>query len=94
MKTNLQPTSDMKTALLSVSGETINHGGRRWRLSVDSGISRAFNTPFFHCTAQNLTPKNEEESKFCITDLWQSESEDSARLLYKFAAMGGFTLPA
>ncbi len=88
--TSTETTTDIKTALLNANGQTVKHGDRRYRLECESRYSRYYNRDEFSCHAMNLTPKDETEAKFCLTDLWRSESDDSARLMVKFAKLGGW----
>lgn len=75
---NLTP---LQTTLLEAHGKTVTHRGNRYKLDCRMIGDR------FTCDALNLTPKTEEESKFCYTDLWKSESDSSNELLRKFAAL-------
>ena len=84
LKTEVQATDKLKDALVSANGQTIKMLGRKWKLSCCEINGR------FYCDAENLTPADATEAKFCITDLWKSESDDSVRLLYAFARLGGW----
>lgn len=78
------PTTDLKTALLAANKLTVKASGRKWKLDCYVVNDR------FSCDAQNLTPRNAHERKFCITDLWRSDSLNSMRIMLAFARLGGF----
>lgn len=75
---------NLKEALLAANKRTVKHGGRTWKLDCWEHTGR------FHCSAQNMTPQDAEEAKFCITDIWSSDSDHAVGLLYKFATLGGW----
>ena len=81
---NIQPTTDIKQALLAMHRETVNFGGRRWRICAWDTNDR------FFCDAEVLNPKFAEERKFPIWDLWKSDSEETNKLLAHVAKAGGW----
>lgn len=82
-------TDNLKEALITASGQKIKFRGRTWKLDCHEHTNRDGHY-FFTCDAQNTTPQTPEEAKFCVTDLWKSDSDDSVKLLYRFALLGGF----
>lgn len=82
--TEIEQTTDIQQALINAHGMTVTHQGRRYKLDC-----RMVNERFF-CDAQNMTPRDADEAKFCFTDLWKSESVPSMNLTLKFARKGGF----
>ena len=84
------PTTDLKTALLAAHGKHIRHAGRDWRLDCHEIKSHFYGYAVFTCNAENLTPANADEREFCITDLWQSHTENSDQMTMKFARLGGY----
>ena len=80
-------TTNLKEALLTANKSTLKANGRKWKLDCSEVNGR------FFCDAQNMTPQDSDETKFCFMDLWNSESERAINLLYKFAKLGGFVAP-
>lgn len=84
-------TNDIQTALYNAHGRKATFNGHTYQLSAEfRDVIYPYKRTEFHCTALDLTPQDENERKFCIWDLWRSESDDAAQLMLKFAKMGGF----
>jgi hypothetical protein len=72
----------VRQALLAASGQTVRHGDKRWKIEArEHGI-------YFSCTAQDLDPHDAEEERFCIMDLWRSETARASSLLAKAIELG------
>ena len=89
---NTMKTYDLKTALLQANNESLVFKGRKYRLDCTDNFSPYYKREVFSCCARNMTPKTPDEEKYCIIDLWQSESDDSGKLMMKFARLGGYAL--
>lgn len=76
--------SPMQNGLLNANGKVVTIDGERRKLQCSEVNGR------FFCDAELLNPKTDEERKFCLMDLWQSESDLSARFLAAFAKLGGY----
>lgn len=86
----MTPTTDLKAALLEANGKTLDFKGRKYRLQSSERMGKFYPYPVFEADALHLNPQTDEERKFCYWDLWKSENDESAELLFKFAALGGY----
>ncbi len=86
-------TNDLKAALLTAHGKTLQFKGRKYKLECREAFSRYLNRYEFSVHAVNLTPQTPLESKFCYWDLWHSEanSAESSDPLFRFANLGGYS---
>lgn len=78
--------ADLQQSLIAAHGKRVRHNGRNYKLDC-----RMINGRFF-CDAQNMTPRDDNEAKYCFTDLWKSDSNNAQNLLMKFAAIGADNL--
>ncbi len=76
----------IQQALLNAHGQVKRYGGQRWKLCCCEIGDR------FFCDAENLDPMNVEEAKYCVMDIWWSESDRALVLLRKFAVAGGYSV--
>ena len=77
-------TSDLKAALLEADKRVVTIGGERRKLHCCEVNGR------FFCDAEVLNPLTQEDAKFCLMDLWRSESDKAAKFLAAFAKLGGY----
>lgn len=84
LKAKPEVTDDLKTALQAAHGKRLTFKGNTYKVDAYMVHDR------FFCYAENLTPKTPEEAKYCLWDVWASESEDGMKLLAKMAELGGY----
>lgn len=88
-------TTDLQTALYNATGRTAMLNGHKYKLQADfRQVIFPYKREEFHCVAEDLTPQNDHERKFCLWDLWNSESDEAAKLMLRFARMGGYSINA
>jgi len=75
-------TPTTKEALFAASGSIVVDGGKRWKIETrDIG-------GHFACDALDLDPEDEDEAKYCVMDLWRSESGRAERVMAKAVELG------
>jgi hypothetical protein len=76
--------TEFRAALLATHGSTIEFRGHRYK--IDCHERRDWTLV---CQAEDLTPTTDDERKYCIWDLWQSESDQAAEFLAVLSARAG-----
>ena len=77
-------SEQLKDALLRANGKSVVVDGQERTLRC-----REVNGAWF-CDAEITHPKTPDEAKFCLMDLWRSESDIAFKFIETFAQLGGY----
>lgn len=84
-------TDDLQTALFNAHNRVVTYRGHKYRLDCQfRDVIYPHKREEFHCNALDLNPTTPDEARFCIWDLWRSDSDDAGKLMLRFARLGGY----